>query len=184
MKKFIILTGILIVVLSGCGLKQNSKVYPIERNKVSVVGNMIYREGRPFAELRFFDANMAEILTERTWIDGLVIYYFDTDREMWIYPKKGLTVYQAGREYIKIDDMKRVWKNFLQEHGASRSGQLKTELKWAVIHLGGRLRSDSEVINKVYGVRISNDGKYIYYNVQGIIWDSSYKYQVEYGITK
>jgi hypothetical protein len=170
MTKVISITVLTFVFLSGCTWMQKPKLYPLPSDEVTtVVGNVIYNSGKPFAELRYFDINNKGVpLSEATAGPGLVIYYFQQDKEVWIHPKKRMSIYQDGIEYTKIEDMNRVWAAFAKQD---------TE-----IYIGGKRPEKEDLIRSVfYDVKVSADGKFISYKTQGVIFNSSHKYLVEYG---
>jgi len=172
-KTFLILC---LVLLSGCMGLQKPKLYPFPSNEVAVRGSVIYCSGRPFAELKYFDIyNTGVPFSEATRPLGLVIHYYENDREVWIHPKKRLSVVREGIEYTKIEDMNRVWTDFHKSKDPSRA-------KWAYVHIGGKQWEKEDIIRSfVYDVKVSTDGKVISYKSQGIIFNSSHKYLVEYG---
>lgn len=175
------------VVFTGCMMDQKLITCPLSEGGVRVADNIIYCGGKPFAELRYFDTRMAKTLAEaKGIISELVIYYYNIDKEVWIHPKKGLSIYRDGEKYSSIEDMKRVWGAFKQEHDAYMRKEGKFPKKWATIYLGGSPWHKEDAIRGVYAdsVRISPDGKYVYYKTQGVLWNSSHKYQVEYGVSK
>jgi len=176
MRKVISTTVLTFVLLSGCMWMQKPKSCPLLSDEVTVVGNVIYCGGKPFAELRYFDMeNTAAPLSEATRGFGLVIYYYQTDNEVWIHPKERVSVYRDGVDYTKIEDMNRVWAAFRQKH----------ETKWAYIYIGGKQSEKEDLIRSVvYDVKVSADGKFICYKTQGIILNSSHKYLVEHDVSK
>jgi hypothetical protein len=180
MKILISALSLTIVFLTGC----MPKLFPFPSGEVSVEGNVIYSGGRPFAELRYFevfDANIGTGLHSETIRGrGLVIYYYHNDKEVWIHPKKRLSIYRDGTEYTKIEDMKRVWDEFERDHKTNQS-----QLKWAHIYIGGKPWEKEDAIRSViYDVKIADDGKSVSYSTQGIIIDSSRKYFIEYGVSQ
>lgn len=63
-----------------------SALHPLPSSGVSVDGDKIISDGKPFAELRYyFTAKSNPTLHRR-----LSIYYFGDNRRVWIYPEKGL----------------------------------------------------------------------------------------------
>jgi hypothetical protein len=64
--------------------------------------------------------------------------------------------------------MNRVWAAFAKQD---------TE-----IYIGGKRPEKEDLIRSVfYDVKVSADGKFISYKTQGVIFNSSHKYLVEYG---
>jgi hypothetical protein len=179
-----------LVLLAGCSLTQKQKTFPLPAGSVTIENNLIFCNGKPFAELKYFevfdDKDTPHPFTEKTRGRGLVIYYYHNDKEVWIHPEERLSIKQDGTEYTKIDDMKRVRGEFLQERKLIRDGKLKSsQHKWAHIYIGGSPWRKEDAIRSVfYGVKISDDGKYVFYKTQGMFFDSSNKYLVEYGETK
>jgi hypothetical protein len=167
------------VLLSGCMWMEKPKLYPLPSGEVTVVGNVIYCSGKPFAELRYLDIdNTAAPLSEATRGFGLVIYYYQKDKEVWIHPKERMSIHRDGVEYTKIEDMNRVWAAFLKNHETDDPNRIK----WAYIYIGGKRAEKEDLIRSVfYDVKVSADGKYISYKTQGIIFNSSHKFLVEYG---
>jgi hypothetical protein len=170
MKKVISTMVLTFVLLSGCMWLQQPKLYPLPSGEVTVVGNTIYSNGKLFAELRYFDINRKRVpLSEITAGPGLVIYYFQLDKEVWIHPKQRMSIFRDGIEYTKIEDMNRVWAALEIGHDAE-------------LYIGGKRPEKEDLIRSVfYNVKVSADGKFIFYKTQGVIFNSSHKYLVEYG---
>lgn len=180
MNKIVATLSVLMMIMIGCILKETAQVDAVSGGKVRVVGNIIYRNGKLFAELRFFNLRTVETPREATTANGLAIYYYDADKEIWIWPEKGMTIKQDGREFTKIEDMNRAWAKFSQEHRANVKG-----LKWANILVGGKpMDKEDAVRSGSFAIRISDDGKYVYYKTQGMIFNSSHEYLIDYGVSK
>jgi hypothetical protein len=48
------------------------------------------------------------------------------------------------------------------------------------IHIGGRRMEKEDLIRShVLDIKISADGKYVYFESDGMLWNSSHKYSVE-----
>jgi len=169
---------IAVIIISGCMWAQKPNLYPLSSNEVTVVGNVIYCSGNPFAELRYFDIdNTGAPFSDLTYSMGLVIYYYQKDKEVWIHPKKRLSIYRDGVEYTAIKDMNRIWAGFLQDHKTQ-----DPNLKWASVYIGGKSWEKEDMIRSaVYDVKVSTDGKIITYKSGGIFFNSSHRYSVEYG---
>ena len=176
----------LIVVLAAC-MFTGQKLYPFPGNEITVAGDAIYCGGKPFAKLMTLDWDREETLAESPVVSGiwLVIHYYDNDKEVWIYPRKKLSIYQEGKEYTKIEDMQQVWSKFNQEIRAyNERHELYPQQKAPHIYINGKDAEKEDLIRSVvFDVRISEDGKYVYYKSQGILWNSSHKYLVEYGVS-
>ena len=188
MKIIIFVLSLALIILTGCTLTQKPKSYPFPAGAVTVKDNVIFCSGKPFAELKYleaFDADDAQSpFTEKTRGRGLVIYYYRDNKEVWIHPKERLSVSRDGTEYTKIDDMERVWGEFMREHKLLVKHKLNS-IKWAYINIGGRsMRKEDAIRNVFHEVKISDDGKSVFYKTQGMFFDSSNKYLVEYGETK
>lgn len=162
MRSFII--PLVIFCLSGCAMASYQKVYPLPESGVTVVGDKIYHNEKPFAELRYL-ATDKQYNTHR----GLAIYYYPFNKEVWIYPKGGWRILEGNKASYSLEEIESVWhtlgiRQFLIEN---------------------RQADKSEFISAwCYDIRISDDGKYIYYKTQGMFYDSSHKYLVEYGVSK
>jgi len=122
------------------------------RPLISVDGNTILHDGKPYAELRYyFTANLkdspgeAYLFGARTQHRGIAIYYFRENTLAWIYPKRGLE-----------EDIRR--GNFT----AHSDGEAK--LGW------------------VFDVFISPDGRFIQYKKPGLFWASTVRYSIEGGV--
>lgn len=167
-----------------------SKKYPLPKDGIRVVKDKIYHNDTLFAELRYFDGSFEE------GEQGLVIYYYPPyDKEVWIHPKGGLRVEkgkyadtEAERErkvYTKLEDMNLIIAKYDHEHLAYTKGLGTDPDYWVHIYpIGKSTMGKFEYIfagSKV--VRISPDGKFVYYRTAGLFgWSWLYKkYLVEYG---
>lgn len=159
-------------ILSGYAMA--NKLHSLSEDAVKVIGNKIYHENKLFAELRYFTDKQYNVLK------GVAIYYFQRDREVWIFPKEGWSVRLGGKEYFAIQDIDTIWNRYLVEHQESIEGKrTKPELdQEAILLLGGE--NPPKIQPSVFDVEISENGKYIYYKTPGIFFDSSHKYLVEY----
>jgi len=131
-----------------------SKLYPLPETGVKVIGDKIYHNDKPFAELRYYfsaelSKNSGEAYLFRSHIQhrGFAMYYFSENKLVWIFPERGL---EADIE---------------KGHYSAR-GQSDGYFGW------------------VFDIKISEDGKYVYYKTSGMFFDSSHKYLVEYGVSK
>jgi hypothetical protein len=186
MKIIQLILAITIIALTACA--------HITPSGVTVEGDTIYCAGKPYAKLWSIDSHLYmhdKLYSEQTTTFGLglAIHYYNNDKEIWIHPGKGLSVYQDGNEYTGIENMQRVWNNTIQE---ARVYDDKGHWRWRderpklpALHIGGRPMEKEDLIRSgVFDVKISNDGKYVYYKAQGMLWNSSHKYLVEYGTSK
>ncbi|HUN55553.1 MAG TPA: hypothetical protein VMU29_10400 [Smithella sp.] len=142
----------LLYCFSGCAI--NNKLYPLPEQGVKVTGEKIYINNMPFAELKYYfsaglskHAGEAYMFASSVQHRGLAIYYYDNNKLVWIFPKRGL----------------------------------ETDIKKG--HYSARGDSDG-YFGWVYDVKISQDGKYVYYKTPGMFYNSSHKYLVEYGISQ
>jgi hypothetical protein len=192
MKKAVVAYCLFAGLLIGCVSIEKPKPFAFPAGSIAVVGNVIYCNGKPFADLRYFEAftrndTMAPF-SEETRGSGLVIYYYEADAEVWIHPKEGMSVYRDGVEYAKVEDMNRVWREFLRDRETLRNTVYESKprkISWAHIKIGGKSPGKETMIRSVfYGVRISEDGRYVYYKTQGMVFDSSREYLVEQGLSR
>lgn len=151
------------LLFGDCAMSNSQKIYPLQKSEVSVVGNKIYQAGKPFAEIRFLATNSKYNIHR-----GFVIYYYDYMKEVWIYPSEGWQIYGGNKKHCTIKEIEDEWHKGIQQFLINNKRADKTEL----------------VSAWCYDVRISDDGKYVYYKTKGIIYDSSHKYLVEYGVSK
>lgn len=179
--KFLVILGSLL--LSACMLIQQPKASRLPFPKVTVSGNVIYSGGKPFAEVKYFelfDSNkFPDMPSEKARGRGLglVMHYFQDDREVWLRPENGFTIRKAGIDYTRLDDMKRIWQEFeLDNRSGRKSGQRP------YIFARGRMwDKDAAITSVVYDVRISDDGRYVHYRSQGVLLDTAHAYRVEDG---
>jgi len=172
-KIIVTIFSITMLLSTACSLYPQKKIYVFPTSEVTVVGDTIYCSGKPFAKLWTIDGNYDRqerlFSTQAVNGGGLAIHYYTEDKDIWIHPVNGLSVYHDGKEYTRIDDMERVWN---------------ARDKSTTIHAGGRRMEKEDLIRShVFYIKISDDGKYVYYKSDGILWNSSHEYQVEYGIS-
>ena len=185
-----ILIVVAMLVLTGCMFKQNPKAYPFSASDVTVEHNIIFCNGKPFAEVKILDFDMRESYTETTpIIGGIAIYYYSSNKEVWIYPEKVLSIVFDGKEYTKTDDIKRGWQIYSKEHDAYFKEKMEGHDDVHVPVHDAYITYNGKHLDKLdpvwfSGVKISDDGKYVYYNKLGWLFDYSRKYLVEYGVSE
>ncbi len=138
----------LLFLLGGCA-GSREVILPSD-GSIVVKGDKIWKNDKPFAEIRFFfsaklSENMGEAYLFNSSIQhrGLAIYYYNTGKLFWIFPKRGLD-----------DDIKKGYY--------SARGQSDGYFGW------------------VFDVNITPDGKYVMFETAGLLWASSHKYVIEY----
>ena len=157
---------ILVVVLILCtDCTTVQKLYPLPEQGVEVKGNKLYNNGTVFAELRFLLTDK-----ERHSHRGFALYYYQYGKEVWIYPSSGWHYFSGGKKYTSVKDIEQAWLNQKDDD--------------IVFYEGDRIVNSVKLYKPCFDVHISKDGKYIYYKTPGFFFDSSYKYLVEYGISK
>jgi hypothetical protein len=150
-------------------------VYPLPETNINVRGNMIYHNHEPFAELRYFDTLKASNAPDS--YRGLVIYYYPYDKEVWILPKEGWSIRLNNRDYSAVQDINRIWAEF--------RGKRVDPAKGFDLLLGGKPPTKEQILTtRAYDVRISENGKYVYYRTEGMLLGSTHKYLVEYGVSE
>jgi hypothetical protein len=141
--------GLLLTACSGAPV-----IHPLPSSGVTVNGDKIYHDGKPFAEIRcYFTIRSSEnpgeayLFWSSTQHRGIAMYYFDEENLVWIFPKRGL------EEDIRCG-------HFIA------NGESEGKLGW------------------VFDVSISPDGKTVDYKKPGIFSASSYEYSVETGVSR
>ncbi len=162
------------LVLTACSQKKLS----FSESEITVQGDTIYYSGKPFAKLSTIDADAILLGKDALFSSqtvsgfGLAIHYYDSDKDVWIHPRKGLSIYFDGHTYNKVNEMQQVWEKSRKQIRTARGFPLR---------LAGQYMDKEDVIRiGVYDVKISNDGKYVRYKSQGMLWNSSHKYRIEY----
>ncbi len=158
----IILT-VALFTFNSCTTAQ--KLYPLPEQGVTVMGNKIYDNGKVFAELRVLLTNK-EFHSHR----GLAIYYYPYDKEVWIFPESGWHYFDRGEKHTSLKDIEQAWKSRKNDD--------------IIFYEGGRRAHTIKIHKTCFDVRMSDDGKYVYYKTRGFFFDSSHRYMVEYGISK
>jgi hypothetical protein len=153
----------------GCTHQQYTKRFPFPSPNVSVSNSMIYCDGKPFAELKkYLDRDFQSENSEDQRAQGLVLRYLKGDHEVWIHPKEGISLAKDGVTYTRINDLNKFWNS--------------TERRRVIPYIGSReMRKEDAIRSIVYDVKISPDGKYVYYRSQGMLLDSSHRFSVEDG---
>jgi len=169
-------TNLLILVtlffMNSCSaFSGNVKMYPLPEKGVHVKEDKIYYNGKLFAELRYFWTHKPTNSHH-----GLAIYYYLYDKELWIVPKEGWSIKLDNKEYFSIKDLNRIEKEF--------KGKPMTD-KGPYRLIGGTSPTKDQLIrSRVTDIKISEDGKYVYYKTDGILFKSSHKYLLEYGVSE
>lgn len=167
---------VLLFFLHSCTMA--SKLYPLPETGANVKGEIIYHNDEPFAELRYFSDKQNNIQK------GVAIYYYKDNKEVWIFPKEGWSIILGGREYFDVSDIDLMWNRYIVEHQKWATGKrIKLDIsEEAILLLGGN--NPPKVQPVVFDVKMSEDGKYVYYKTSGFLGDSSHKYLVEYGVSE
>lgn len=152
----------LFIFLAGCAMP--AKVYSLPDGDIEVHSDKIYYKDKLFAELRYLFTDK-----EHHKHRGLAIYYYPYDKEIWIFPEKGWSVFEGNKEHYSVKEIEEAWN--------------KRGIRGLLFN--NRRADKGEAISAwCYDINISEDGKYVYYKTKGILYDASHKYLVEYGITK
>lgn len=161
----------LLIVLTGCAMP--NKVYSLSESDVVVKGDKIYYKDKLFAELRFLKTSDAQCH------QGLSIYYYQYSKEVWIYPTEGwhILMVEENKKYSTVPEIEE------QLIKADKGGYLFNRKK-ILFTRGDRDFREFKLKPVACDIRISEDGKYVYYKTLGIFFGSYHKYLVEYGISK
>jgi hypothetical protein len=181
MRKAIFFFAILLALVNSCAAPTNmNKLYPLPDTWLMVYDDKIYQDGRLFAELRYFGK------LNDCWYQGLSIYYYPYDKEVWIYPKEGwhLLDIPENKKYSTIPEIQAQYKRALvTDHYGYAGGLVDTEKICLVRGDGKREPRLFAPPPYVFNAHFSEDGQYVLYKQSGLLFDSSYKYYVEYGIS-
>jgi hypothetical protein len=157
MTKMFFTTIVTMVIMISCA----SASQKLDRTSVSE--NKLYYNDIPLAELRYLGRvsnDQGKILHR-----GLAIYYYHSNKEVWIYPENGWKVAGGDKDYYSIEEIDVV----LRKRG------------FGGVLFNNRKVDKNEAIHAwCFDVRVSNDGKYVYYKTKGLIFESSQKYSIEY----
>ncbi len=154
---------IVFFLFMGCTVSHN-KSFLLPESDVHVMKDKIYIKDTLFAELRYLAKN------EQTgFARGVALYYYPYDTEEWIYPKGGWKIYKGSKDKYTINEIAEAWdkkgiRGFMIDNKRADKGEAIAA--WC------------------FDVRISDNGKYVFYKVKGIFSDSTYKYEVETGEQK
>lgn len=165
----VVVRATLLLLLFGCTYLPETKTFPFPSTSISVSDDVIYCDGKPFAELKKYRDRGFRAEDQRA--AGLVIRYLNNNKEVWIHPKEGISIEKDGVRLTKIDELHRLWKGITPD-----------QYWWIEIYIGSRpMRKEDAIRSVVYDIRISPDGKYVLYESQGMIFDSYHRFSVEEG---
>lgn len=162
---------ILIICMTLLGCASNKSV---KQSEIEVVGDKIYYNHKLFAELRLLDLFNNEGSGAH---QGVAIYYYQSGREEWIFPSEGWSVrlVNTGEEYSSVEEIRKIYSDyFLERHLWGIVDHLRGDFD---LLLGGRQPKLRPVC---FDVKISKDGKYVYYKSHGIFFNSSHKFRIDY----
>ena len=171
----LILLIFLLLPMTGCSALHTGgpPIYPIPPGSVSVDADRILHEGKPFAELRYF---------RNRDIVGLAIYYYEPGKEVWIFPEAGWTLVSDQKEYVWVSDIDRVWNDYVKRNQEGMRGTGKPPEDQPTRRIGGKYPSKSQIrLTRVSDVKISEDGRLVYYQTPGKSYDMVFAYEVETG---
>lgn len=173
--KWPIKTLIIVCVLFSCAMLNHQKIYPLPEGDVTVVDNKIYHNEKLIAELRY--------LGKRDWCAGLSIFYYQHNKEVWIFPEEGWHVVniKENKKYSTIPEIK---EQLSKATTLTQDGKLHTDFTMIRYLRGNRDVGDLKVPGGAFDIRLSSDGKYVHYKTKGALFTSSHTYLVEYGVSK
>ncbi len=151
---------ILILILGfciGCASVNFSKCtvkHPIPNDRITIDRAKILHRGKLIAELRFY-------FTAKLSENSGETYLFSSETQ-----HRGLAIYYQNENEI-------VW--IFPEDGRQEDVERG--------HFSARDQSDGYV-GWVFDIRISDDGKFIYYKTPGLFSQSSFVFSVEHGVSK
>jgi len=128
------------------------------KENITLKVDEIYFNQKPYAQLRYFNDGIC--------IRGFAIFYYETEREMWINPKEGWTVKDLsnGQTYYRISEIEKIWN----------TGKRDVKLL-----LGNKVASKKELISSCsFDINLSEDGNYISFKTRGLFYESSHKYKI------
>lgn len=175
MKRTLPLLFFFFILPAACGILRPSgpPPYPIPPGTVSVDGDRIIADGKPFAELRYFRS---------TDIIGLALYYFGPDKEVWIFPRAGWTLQWKGKDYTAVADIDRIWNDYLERTQKGMRGNGKFPKDQPTRLIGGKYPSKKRIRSMhISEARISDNGRLVYYQIPDGSYDTVYAYEVETG---
>ena len=172
----------LLFLLNGCAMA--TKLYPLDERNVKVVGDKIYQGDKIFAELRY--------LGDEKSAQGFSIFYYQYNEEIWIFPAEGFHIFiiNENKKYSTIPEIKEWLNKKAKEKGytiavnTDRGASHMLDSKQIRYTRGDRDVGEFKPMPSAFDIKVSSDGKYIYYRTKGVLFDSTHKYLVEYGITK
>jgi len=145
-------------------------VFPIPYGELTVKDNVIFHNGAPFAELRYFicDRKMSDAeKASPKRVHGLSIYYYPYEKEIWIFP--AWSVEAGGREYHSAKDVQQIWDEYR-----------KKPIGPSPLRLKGSLPNSKQIKESLtVEVSISKNGRTVTYNGAGRI----FRYDVETGMS-
>jgi hypothetical protein len=129
----------------------------------TIDGDRIFFHGNPFAELRYLRSVTSA--KGRHLYRGLAIYYYPSNKEVWIFPEQGWKIIGGGKEQYSIQEIENAW-------GTRGLGGLLFNNK--------RVEKNEAIHAWCFDVKISDDARYVYYKTKGWLFESSHKYAIEY----
>ena len=157
------------------------KLYRLPESNVIVIGDQIYHGDKLFAEIRYLgDAKSAQ---------GFSIFYHQYNKEIWVFPEEGFHIFivKENKKYSTIPEI----KEWLNKKAKEKGYTVAVTTTHGEVHIldsknirytrGDRDVGEFKPMPSAFDIKISKDGKYIYYKTKGIFFDSSHKYLVEYG---
>ncbi len=163
-------TLLAIIVLSIiCGFTVKANAFP--QSNLMVKGDKIYQNEKLFAEIRYF---MTDEKNKKH--RGISIYYYQINKEVWIYPVEGWSIRKGEKKYYSTSQVEQIWKEL----------DSKTDLRerqFYQLFLGAKRPDKSDFLSTwCFDVGISPDGKYVYYKTPGLLFSSSHKYAIDYNV--
>lgn len=150
---------LLIPFIGGCFSIPNDKTYHLESNRI-VQDSKIYQNNQLLAEVFYFG-------TYQNSHRGVVIYYPQDSKSEWLYPKNGESLFV---KCCSLDDLQTLAK-YKDPFGS----------EFLKLTLGRNPTKDEVIFKRCKDVKISNDGKYIYYVIPGLFFDTSHSYLIKSG---
>jgi hypothetical protein len=141
-KKLSAIAIALVLSVAGCNPLQGTKVLAAKPG-IEVRGDMIYRNGEAFAEIRYLSLPPSG----DGYYRGFAIYYYPSMKEVWICPKGGWQIRGGSKLHYTVREIEEAAAN--PQKTVLREGKL--------------LQKEEAIAAWCFDIKISEDGRSVSY---------------------
>lgn len=172
--KFNIVLALSSIFLFGCASVNHRQPTLLPKNEIlTVIDDKIFQGTIPIAELRCFGKGTDSC-------KGLAIFYYQLNKEIWIFPKEGWNITNLSNKKT-FSTVYEINEQLRLAMTTTFDGKLITDFTKVVLRRGKRNISDLKFYETAFDIKISGDGKYVFFKSRGVFFNHTHRFSVEHG---